>query len=164
MAGEDGSEVEGGNVPKQEVVDTAGINGNDIKPAKSNVFIEAIRRARMSIQKRLGKEQAADGEKKPIQSIRDANEVPILQEVGKKLGISIDVLAREGEKYENEIPDEPHAFTEAIRDEPVMPSGRVYRGTVPEGEVYIRFNNPPDEDLQEFWDEVRKKKAASKPQ
>ena len=76
----------------------------------------------------------------PAKILEDIKVFPILQQVGQKLGIQVEILARENENYQ---------------------TGDGKTETVGEGKVYVSILNSAGEknDLGPFWREVEKAEA-----
>lgn len=83
---------------------------------------------------------------KPHRSIKNAEELSILQKVGAEMGISVKVLASEGEKY-------------TIKQ-------IIYTGTVGEGKIYVEVERTKEyerkhrKSLGPFWDRVEETSKA----
>ena len=82
----------------------------------------------------------------PINTIYDANNIPILEEVTSGLGIKFEIIKKAGEKY---------TINNGIDD--------TYTGTVADGKAFVSIGMPAEGDLTEFWQQVKAKEKELSP-
>lgn len=96
----------------------------------------------------LASTEAPAGKAKKVYVIYDNNSIPILEDVGRPLGVTITVLKKEGETY-----------SAPSSTNPVTRKPEIFTGPVPEGKSYISMTRAKN-DFSDFWRAVEVKQAS----